>query len=296
MQLAVGEHVGVDEAPRPRARTAAISRCAADAVVQQPSLGAEQPEQPFEVGLELREPDVLEHADRADRVVRTVAHVAVVLVADLDEVGEPGLGDALGAELGLLARERDPDARVRRDGAPRAGPCSPSRSRRRAAACRVRAPACGTRARASLPARLPDRPSATTTPRTSTSSSARGGSRRSRSTCRSGTRSRRRRARACAVDRAGALLRVVAGADATTTTPTSLQQRRELHGLEVQPVEALVQRQHGEEVAFDVEIAGDVGTRPSPSSPGAVTMRRSAFGERNTIAAGASTGPTRLPS
>ena len=159
MQLAVGEDVGVDEAPRPRTRTTAISRRTADPVVQQPPLRAQQPEQTLEVHLELREPDVLEHADRADRVVRTVADVAVVLVADLDEVGETGFSDSLGTELGLLTRQGDADradavmARRVQDHA------APAAARRRATACRVRAPACGTRARASPPAPLPDRPS-----------------------------------------------------------------------------------------------------------------------------------------
>ena len=67
--------------------------------------GAQQREQGVEVRVELAEPDVLEHPDRADRVVRPVAHVAVVLEADLDLVGEAGLGDALRGELGLTPRD-----------------------------------------------------------------------------------------------------------------------------------------------------------------------------------------------
>jgi hypothetical protein len=39
---------------------------------------------------------VLEDPDRADRVERAVHHVPVVLVADLDPVGEPALGDQRG--------------------------------------------------------------------------------------------------------------------------------------------------------------------------------------------------------
>ena len=61
----------------------------------------EEPSQPAEVGPQPREPDVLEHPDRADRVERTVADVAVVLVPDLDPVGESGLGGGLLGPLGL---------------------------------------------------------------------------------------------------------------------------------------------------------------------------------------------------
>ena len=90
VQLAVGEHVPVDEAAA--ARTA-VARAPAGELIpwfsSRPS-GREQPVQAPEVLVELRRADVLEHADRADRVERTVVDVAVVLDADLDEVGEPG--------------------------------------------------------------------------------------------------------------------------------------------------------------------------------------------------------------
>ena len=78
-------------------------------MVQEPALGPQQAEQAVEVRRELRESDVFEHADRADRVVRTIAYVAVVLQPDFDEVRETGLGDAFGRVLRLLTRERDPD-------------------------------------------------------------------------------------------------------------------------------------------------------------------------------------------
>ena len=67
--------------------------------------GREQRAAPREVAVELGEPDVLEHADRADGVVRTVVDVAEVGVAHLDPVAEPALGDALARQVGLrLAR------------------------------------------------------------------------------------------------------------------------------------------------------------------------------------------------
>ena len=88
----------------------------------------------------LRPPDVLGHADRADRVERAVVDVAVVLDADLDPVGEPGLGHPLAGQRGLLRRERDARRPRRRTAARRAAPGCPSRSRRRAAACPARRP------------------------------------------------------------------------------------------------------------------------------------------------------------
>jgi hypothetical protein len=78
-------------------------------LVQQPPAGPEQREEPVEIHPEVREPDLLEHPDRADRVERAVHHVPEVLVADLDPVGEPGLGDGLLRQPGPGARERDPD-------------------------------------------------------------------------------------------------------------------------------------------------------------------------------------------
>ena len=62
-----------------------------------------------EVGVELRQADVLEHADRADGVVRTVVHVAEVGEAHLDAVAQAALGGPLAGQLGLRTRERDAD-------------------------------------------------------------------------------------------------------------------------------------------------------------------------------------------
>ncbi len=52
---------------------------------------------------------MLEHPDRADRVERPVVDVAVVLQPDLDPVAEPRLGDPLRRQLGLALRHRHAD-------------------------------------------------------------------------------------------------------------------------------------------------------------------------------------------
>ena len=112
----------------------------ADGVVEEAAAGRQQLEALLEVHGELRQADVLEHADRADRVVGPVVDVAVVLVPDLDLVGQPGLGDPLLGQLGLALRERDADRFAHRGARRRAAACRPSRSRCRAGACRARAP------------------------------------------------------------------------------------------------------------------------------------------------------------
>ena len=78
-------------------------------VVQQPPSGREQREQAAEVPGELRQADMLEHPDRGDRVVGAVPNVPVVLEADLDAVGQAGLGHGLRRPLGLPPRDRDAD-------------------------------------------------------------------------------------------------------------------------------------------------------------------------------------------
>ena len=80
-----------------------------DAVVEQPSAGAQQSEQPGEVLVEPGRAHVLEHADGADGVERSVDDVAVVLHADLDAVGEPGLAYRRARPLRLTRRQRDAD-------------------------------------------------------------------------------------------------------------------------------------------------------------------------------------------
>jgi len=104
VQLAVGEHVPVDEAPPGEA--GAPARRSADPVVEEPTLGPQQRVQAVEVRAELRQADVLEHADRGHRVVRAVTHVAVVLESDLHAVRETGLRDRLLGPLGLSPRDR----------------------------------------------------------------------------------------------------------------------------------------------------------------------------------------------
>ncbi len=113
VQLAVGEHVALGEAPAQDVRCptvvvllARVVRTA-DAVVQEPPLRPQQRSAPREVAVELREAHVLEHADGADGVVRTVAHVAEVAVAHFDAIAEPALGGTLAREVGLRLRQRD---------------------------------------------------------------------------------------------------------------------------------------------------------------------------------------------
>ena len=70
---------------------------------EQPALWAQQLPAAPEVAVQLRQPDVLEHADRADGVVRAVIDVAEIGVANLDAVAEPALRGAFARELGLWA-------------------------------------------------------------------------------------------------------------------------------------------------------------------------------------------------
>ena len=87
VQLAVGEHVAVDEAAPLEVRPF-VARRPADRVVEQPSLRPQQRVQVGEVLVQARLADVLEHADRADGVERPVGDRAVVLQAELDAVAE----------------------------------------------------------------------------------------------------------------------------------------------------------------------------------------------------------------
>ena len=102
VQLAVGEHVAVDEAaPGEPARAARRAPRRLMPWLSSRPPGCSSGEQAREVLVEPAQADVLEHADRADRVERPVVDVAVVLHADLDEVGEARLGDPLRREVGL---------------------------------------------------------------------------------------------------------------------------------------------------------------------------------------------------
>ena len=76
-------------------------------MVEQATTRAEQVVQVREVLAELRQADVLEHADGADRVEATV-DVAVVLDAELDTV-DPGRGRRAARVRRLVLRQRDAD-------------------------------------------------------------------------------------------------------------------------------------------------------------------------------------------
>ena len=67
----------------------------------------EHAEERRRIGVHLRFADVLRHADARDRVERLIAELAVVGHADLDALGQPGVGNALARELSLRRRERD---------------------------------------------------------------------------------------------------------------------------------------------------------------------------------------------
>ena len=200
VQFTVGEHEAVDERPagEVRARRApALARrlrgpC--DRVVHHPPARAQERVATGEVRLELRQPDVLEHADRADRVERPVVDVAVVLQPHFDAVGDTRFRDALLREFGLALRHRDAHGvhavfagRVQQHATPTATDVEEPHAG-------LRARACGTRVRVWWPARPRARSPASRTPRTSRSSTARARPGRNRSRRRSGARSRPRRA------------------------------------------------------------------------------------------------------
>ena len=92
-QLAVGEHVAVDETADHPARALVVRP--GDAVVQQPSLGPQLAVQEGEVRRQLGPADVLGQPDRADRVELPFGHVAVVEVADLGQPAQALLLDGL---------------------------------------------------------------------------------------------------------------------------------------------------------------------------------------------------------
>ena len=107
VELAVGEHVALDEAA-PGDRRGVPGR-AADGVVDEPSSGRGQGVDLLEVLSEPGQPDVFEHPDRAHRVEGPVVDVAVVLHPDLDPVRQPvGLDPRL-CPGGLLGGDGDPD-------------------------------------------------------------------------------------------------------------------------------------------------------------------------------------------
>ncbi len=106
--------------------------------------------------------------DARDGVVRRVGHLAVVLHPDLDILGQPRGGHPAPRILGLLVGERDAD---RSDSVVLCGVDDeppPSRSRRRARACRAAARACEGR-RETCGASAPRTSTATSSPTESSS-------------------------------------------------------------------------------------------------------------------------------
>ena len=78
-------------------------------MVQRPAARRQQVVDDAEVGTQILQPHVLEHADAADAVERAL-HVAVVLQANFDAVLQPGGPHAFGRQFKLLLRQRDADA------------------------------------------------------------------------------------------------------------------------------------------------------------------------------------------
>ncbi len=103
-QLAVGEHVAVDEPPCTRALTGGRT---GDAVVEQPSFGTELVGEPREVGAELAASNVLGESDGRNRIEVRLRHIAVVEETHLRAIGEAAFGDRLLCPLSLLSRQGD---------------------------------------------------------------------------------------------------------------------------------------------------------------------------------------------
>ncbi len=78
-------------------------------MVEQPAAGGQQPVQAGGVRQVLGGADVLGHADAGDGVEGAVRDLAVVLQADLDPVGETGVGDPAAGQGDLLRRDGDAD-------------------------------------------------------------------------------------------------------------------------------------------------------------------------------------------
>ncbi|MNK35689.1 hypothetical protein D3C87_542200 [compost metagenome] len=108
-QLAVGEHVAVDEVAAAVRHAAALGVGRGDAVVHDDAVVGQQLLHALEVLGQVLAAHVLEHADAGD-AVELARHVAVVLQADLDAVLQAGGLHALGREVELVLRQRDAHA------------------------------------------------------------------------------------------------------------------------------------------------------------------------------------------
>src|SRR6267378_4952357 len=107
-ELPMREHVAVDEFPRPQPYPAVVGIAGRDAVIHdQPALG-EQRADFGEIGLEMAQAHMLEHADARDPVENALArNIAVVLQAHLAAALEPFLPNPLRGEFILVPAERD---------------------------------------------------------------------------------------------------------------------------------------------------------------------------------------------
>ena len=157
-----------------------------DAVVEQAPARAEAARQALGVDVDLLLPHVLDHADAGDRVEALAAQVAVVLHADLDAVGEAGVGHAPAGQLGLGLGQRDAgDLRAVASGGVD-GEAAPAAADVEHALALADARASGRSARASRPAPPPAWSRRARRCRSCRSSTRRGRARRTRSTRRSG--------------------------------------------------------------------------------------------------------------
>ena len=111
MQLAVGEHVAVDERPalERAAGAAAGRRRAADPVVEQPAAGDAAAVERSKYVSSWARPTCSNMPIELIASNGPSCDVAVVLEPDLDLTGEPGLGDPLLGQLGLAPRHGDAD-------------------------------------------------------------------------------------------------------------------------------------------------------------------------------------------
>ncbi len=108
LDLAVGKDVTVGEVA---ADVEALirGRDPGDAVVEHAPAGAQHPGDLAAVLVGLGAADVLDHADRGDRVEGIVGEIAVVGDPELGQIPDSGFSCALGRQLGLGRRERNPE-------------------------------------------------------------------------------------------------------------------------------------------------------------------------------------------
>src|SRR6266852_3412524 len=107
-ELPVREHVLVDEFPRPQPHPAVVGVARSDAVIHDEAAFGQQRADFREIGREMTQADMLEHADARDLVEDALArNIAVVLQAHLAAALEPLLPNPLRGEFVLVSAERD---------------------------------------------------------------------------------------------------------------------------------------------------------------------------------------------